>query len=543
MVTCTSAGLWSSRAPSCRYVDCGQVPDLEDGTAHYVNGSTHLGSLVRYACDRSHSLFGSEERTCLPNGRWSSVPPSCSEIRCDLPPRPNNTIVSVSSTERLHGTSVLRSKLSEDISYRVGSTLKYRCERGYILKSESGKDVRVMTRRCTTTGDWTGEVPKCIYTDCGLPETIENSEYTLQTNNGTYYGSVVTYKCKDHFKLDGFERRRCETSGRWEPEAPNCTETLCKPLNTPANGSMVLTTLRIGGRATFKCKEGFSLKGDDDIECLSSGSWSSWPPTCIEVDCGQPFEIENGRIFLTNGTTNIGSIVEYHCFPGYERTGTFQRVCLEDGYWSGPEPECNKPRPITILSDNTVDGTHNVRAGGREDPIPEGPSVGLYIGIALGLTGAIGGLIIGIYFCRKQRALAAKPPAPYRDRNANGGVSMVGGYASTGVYHTASNGPPQQPPRTAGINTRAPPPPIQMYSMDEHSHNADQGPPNGNGPAPIYDTINDDHSSGGSGYAHSGSDRYTPSTFKNGGSSFHAYNNAGGMGHEYDTPEGSDPNK
>ena len=149
-------------------------------------------------------------------------------------------------------------------------------------------------------------------------------------------------------------------------------------------------------------------------------------------------------------------------------------------------------------------------------------------------------MIIGIYFYRKQRALAAKPPAPYRDRNANGGVSMVGGYASTGVYHTASNGPPQQPPRTAGINTRAPPPPIQMYSMDEASPSSEQ-PPNG-GAAPIYDTINDDHSSGGSGYAHSGSDRYTPSTFKNGGSSFHAYNNAG-MNHDYDTPEGSEPNK
>ena len=169
--------------------------------------------------------------------------------------------------------------------------------------------------------------------------------------------------------------------------------------------------------------------------------------------------------------------------------------------------------------------------------------MGLYIGIALGLIVVIGLMIIGIYFYRKQSALAAKPPAPYRDRNANGGVSMVGGYASTGVYHTASNGPPNQPhvpPRTAGINTRAPPPPIQMYSMDEASVPvSDQCPPNGGaGPAPIYDTINDDHSSGGSGYAHSGSDRYTPSTFKNGGSSFHAYNNAGGINHDYDTPEG-----
>ena len=86
---------------------------------------------------------------------------------------------------------------------RVGSTLKYRCERGYILKSESGQDLRVMTRRCTTTGDWTGDTPTCIYVDCGMPETLENTVYTLQTNNGTYYGSVVNYKCHDHFKLDG----------------------------------------------------------------------------------------------------------------------------------------------------------------------------------------------------------------------------------------------------------------------------------------------------------------------------------------------------
>ena len=58
-VTCTSSGLWSNRAPSCRYVDCGQVPNLDDGSEpYYVNGSTHLDSLVRYSCDRSHSLIG-----------------------------------------------------------------------------------------------------------------------------------------------------------------------------------------------------------------------------------------------------------------------------------------------------------------------------------------------------------------------------------------------------------------------------------------------------------------------------------------------------
>ena len=62
---------------------------------------------------------------------------------------------------------------------------------------------------------------------------------------------------------------------------------------------------------------------------------------------------------------------------GYERSGPFERNCLDDGYWSGREPSCSKPRPppppplsgpnggIAILNDNTVDGTKNIRAGHR----------------------------------------------------------------------------------------------------------------------------------------------------------------------------------
>lgn len=65
----------------------------------------------------------------------------------------------------------------------------------------------------------------------------------------------------------------------------------------------------------------------------------------------------------------------------------------------------------------------------------------------------------------------------------------------------------------------------------------------GNTAAPIYDTINDDHSSSGGGASrYSGaSDRYNPTTFKNGGSSFGNYSsNGAGLSHDYDTPEGSE---
>ena len=232
VLTCARSGEWSSPAPICRFVECGELQKVPGGTVHYVNGSTHLGSVARYACGRSHQMVGGAgERVCEESGFWSGEAPSCSEIRCPLPPRPNNTVVSVSSTERLHGTSVLRNKLNSKVAYRVGSTLKYRCERGYILdangdpegdnsgeggagggdrksprRKKKGEDVtpvRVVTRRCTTSGTWTGKNPRCVFLECGEPERTENSIVTLASTGATYYGSVAFYKCEDHFNLNG----------------------------------------------------------------------------------------------------------------------------------------------------------------------------------------------------------------------------------------------------------------------------------------------------------------------------------------------------
>ena len=79
---------------------------------------------------------------------------SLSANRCKTPPTRNNTIVSVSSTERLHGTSVLRNRVSMKVAYRVGSVLKYRCKRGFLLQVSLGptarpasEQLRVTTRR------------------------------------------------------------------------------------------------------------------------------------------------------------------------------------------------------------------------------------------------------------------------------------------------------------------------------------------------------------------------------------------------------------
>ena len=75
----------------------------------------------------------------------------------------------------------------------------------------------------------------------------------MSTNLSCTYFSLIS-------PLSGFEKRRCEANSAWKPEVPACRETLCPPLGEIEHGAMHLTTLRIGGRATYKCDYGFGLK-------------------------------------------------------------------------------------------------------------------------------------------------------------------------------------------------------------------------------------------------------------------------------------------
>lgn len=54
----------------------------------------------------------------------------------------------------------------------------------------------------------------------------------------------------------------------------------------------------------------------------------------VDVDCGRPSVIPNGRGYLVNGTTYFGSIVEYHCLPDFKMISQSQhRICQANGEW------------------------------------------------------------------------------------------------------------------------------------------------------------------------------------------------------------------
>lgn len=48
IITCGLGGEWSGKTPICRYVDCGTPVRPDRGTIQLLNGTTTVGSIVKY---------------------------------------------------------------------------------------------------------------------------------------------------------------------------------------------------------------------------------------------------------------------------------------------------------------------------------------------------------------------------------------------------------------------------------------------------------------------------------------------------------------
>ncbi|CAI8041021.1 Sushi, von Willebrand factor type A, EGF and pentraxin domain-containing protein 1, partial [Geodia barretti] len=84
--TCLASDLWSGIKPTCTVVDCGGLPDPENGTATVAD--TIFNSTATFSCNDGYNLVGEETRRCLASGNWSANEPSCVGctqdcIKCD----------------------------------------------------------------------------------------------------------------------------------------------------------------------------------------------------------------------------------------------------------------------------------------------------------------------------------------------------------------------------------------------------------------------------------------------------------------------------
>ncbi|XP_063986412.1 sushi, von Willebrand factor type A, EGF and pentraxin domain-containing protein 1 [Diachasmimorpha longicaudata] len=380
--TCEKTGEWSGRVPTCEYIDCGKVLPVPNGVVNYVNSTTHLGSEITYSCTRNYRLNGVTRRYCLDNGQWSDATPKCEEIRCPEPVLAEHGILSVTGNDRMYGRTLIRTGTAENsntgaTSYKIGALAKYRCERGYKVIGEP-------LSTCEDNGKWSGDVPQCIFVDCGKPENTQHGHYTL-TSNATYYGAAAIYECDGNYELDGFARRLCLENGTWSSEMPICREIRCKDPEKVTPLETQVSTHSVGGVAHYSCPRGYYMEGNGTRICLQNGSWSGSMPACFAFDCKHPGPIDNGRVIVVNGSTLFSGAAEYHCLPQYERIGPFLRKCLETGMWSGEEPKCE-------MISNEVAEQQGV-----------GTSVGIGAGVIIIIL-----IILGLVYLRLRKATPVK---------------------------------------------------------------------------------------------------------------------------------------
>uniref|UniRef100_A0A8V5H5C5 Uncharacterized protein n=1 Tax=Melopsittacus undulatus TaxID=13146 RepID=A0A8V5H5C5_MELUD len=364
--TCQANRQWYSESPPyCVPLSCGKPPPIHHG---YSKGETFdMGSKVEFFCDEGYELIGDVSWTCQKSGKWSKKQsPKCVPTKCPEPPLAENQLVLKELTYQvgvvhfsckegyvLHGSSVLKCLPSQQwndsfpfckvvqcsappyipfgdpltSSLHFGSTVKYICVDGFLLKGES-------TIRCQADGSWSLPLPECIPVECPQPEEIQNGIVDVQ---GLTFLSTALYTCKPGFELLGNTTILCGEDGQWLGGRPACKPIQCpRPKKIP-NGKYSVTNFHYGQTVRYSCDRGFQLQGEETLKCLETGEWSTEVPSCKPINCQPPQPIENG--FVEGADYSYGAMVIYSCVPGFQLSGLAMQTCEESG-WSSSTPTC-----------------------------------------------------------------------------------------------------------------------------------------------------------------------------------------------------------
>lgn len=116
----------------------------------------------------------------------------------------------------------------------------------------------------------------------------------------------------------------------------------CRRPPVPAHGSTEGLFHHSGARITFRCDPGFELRGIRSAVCLRDGTWSAPAPECVPVErvCSLPPKPAHGDHFLVYGPNDVLVALQYLCHQPYELSGSSQRTCLPNNTWSGAPPVC-----------------------------------------------------------------------------------------------------------------------------------------------------------------------------------------------------------
>ncbi|XP_053313629.1 complement receptor type 1-like [Spea bombifrons] len=383
-IHCTENGIWSSEPPQCKLISCPNPIVPNSRKLLGFSGPYMLHSAVRFECYSGFLMRGSALIKCTLNNKWEPDIPRCLGI-CKPPPvldfaeleeedkalidqnlfiqdttlhykcrvgyervpKTNNTITCLGRnqisyyenfcTRRSCGNpGDIENGNMQFYDFLYGSIVRYICHEGYKMVSDS-------TLRCQEDGTWSGVLPKCEVITCPTPE-ISNGTY--HPRNKTYfYKDSLTFSCDDNLRLIGERYIECIDSGLWSSPPPKCKAVCPSPpiiKNADLNQQFAdKEYFNIGTVAQYKCKPGYTRipNTNSTITCTTNLTWSTLDIFCTRRSCGNPGEINNGRMEASDFL--FGSKANYSCYTGYKMISKINyRECLADGDWSEAIPEC-----------------------------------------------------------------------------------------------------------------------------------------------------------------------------------------------------------
>lgn len=106
------------------------------------------------------------------------------------------------------------------------------------------------------------------------------------------------------------------------------------------DGKMTLATnaTYYGAAVLYECNANFKLNGVSRRLCTEHGNWSHETPKCVEVTCESENLSEN--LIMDVGTRAVGSVASFKCVKGRTLVGNETRICQKTGKWTGKSPIC-----------------------------------------------------------------------------------------------------------------------------------------------------------------------------------------------------------
>ncbi|XP_070554196.1 uncharacterized protein [Ptychodera flava] len=324
-MTCLANGSWDSVAPSCQILSCPSLHKPAHGGIVEPYREEYA-SVVEFTCRDGYYVEGARAITCLSNATWDSDEPICRIVNCGNLSKPDNGGMSSNGTVYQSMTS-------------------FYCDFGYDLVGSAD-------RTCTANGTWDGQYVICQIKVCPVLQAPMNGSLTASSFE---FNSVVVYQCDEGFTLDGSSTSRCLGNGQWDTDPPMCDINVCPKVDVPMHGLIEnqVPVYEYQYEIHFECIEGYTLKGRERISCLANSTWDSVAPTCEIKLCPVLQAPMNGS--LTASSFEFNFVVVYHCDEGFTLEGSSASRCLGNGQWDTDPPICDINRCPPV--DAPVNGT------------------------------------------------------------------------------------------------------------------------------------------------------------------------------------------